>query len=26
MTYSFDGKQHVAIASGANVISFALVD
>ena len=26
MTYQFDGKQHIAIASGANVISFALVD
>ena len=26
MTYMFDGKQHVAIASGANVISFALVE
>ena len=24
MTYMFDGKQHVAIASGANIISFAL--
>jgi alcohol dehydrogenase (cytochrome c) len=24
MTYSFDGKQYVAIASGANIISFAL--
>jgi alcohol dehydrogenase (cytochrome c) len=26
MTYVFDGRQHVAVASGANVISFALVD
>ena len=26
MTYVFDGKQHVAVASGSNVISFALVE
>lgn len=26
MTYSFDGKQHVAVASGPNVIAFALRD
>jgi len=26
MTYMFDGKQHVAIASGANIISFALAE
>ena len=25
MTYMFDGKQHVAVASGSNIISFALV-
>lgn len=26
MTYTFDGKQHIAIASGVNIISFALID
>jgi len=26
MTYVFDGKQHVAIASGSNIIAFALPD
>jgi alcohol dehydrogenase (cytochrome c) len=26
MTYVFDGKQHVAIASGSNIISFGLVE
>jgi alcohol dehydrogenase (cytochrome c) len=26
MTYQFDGKQHVAIASGQTVISFGLLD
>ena len=26
MTYVFDGKQHVAVASGSSVISFALVE
>jgi len=26
MTYLFDGRQHVAVAAGPNVISFALVD
>jgi alcohol dehydrogenase (cytochrome c) len=26
MTYVFDGKQHVAVASGPSIISFALVD
>ncbi len=25
MTYSFDGKQHIAIAAGSNIISFGLV-
>jgi hypothetical protein len=24
MTYSFDGRQHIAIAAGANILSFAL--
>jgi hypothetical protein len=24
MTYAIDGKQYVAIASGANILSFAL--
>jgi len=26
MTYQFDGKQYVAIASGSNIIAFALPD
>ena len=26
MTYVFDGKQHIAIASGPNILSFALVE
>ena len=26
MTYQFDGRQHVAIASGSNIVSFALVN
>jgi alcohol dehydrogenase (cytochrome c) len=26
MTYVFDGRQHVAIAAGPNILSFALVD
>jgi len=26
MTYMFDGKQYVALASGPNIISFALVE
>jgi len=26
MTYVFDGKQHVAVAAGSNLISFAIVD
>jgi len=26
MTYSFDGKQHIAIAAGANIISFGLLE
>jgi len=26
MTYTFDNKQHIAIASGPNIISFALVE
>ena len=26
MTYRFDGRQHVAIASGSNIIAFGLVD
>jgi alcohol dehydrogenase (cytochrome c) len=26
MTYAFDGRQHVAIALGASIVSFALVD
>ena len=26
MTYVFDGKQHVAVASGSNIIAFALVE
>jgi len=25
MTYMFDGKQHIAVASGPNIIAFALV-
>jgi len=25
MTYSFDGKQYVALAAGSNVVSFGLV-
>jgi alcohol dehydrogenase (cytochrome c) len=25
MTYQFDGKQHVAVAAGQNIISFALL-
>ena len=24
MTYMFDGRQHIAIAAGANILSFAL--
>ena len=24
MTYTFDGRQHIAIAAGANILSFAL--
>jgi alcohol dehydrogenase (cytochrome c) len=26
MTYSLDGKQYVAVAGGANIIAFSLVD
>jgi PQQ enzyme repeat len=26
MTYVFDGKQHIAVASGPNILSFALVE
>jgi len=26
MTYVFDGKQYVAVASGSNIISFGLVE
>jgi alcohol dehydrogenase (cytochrome c) len=26
MTYVFDGKQHIAVASGQTIVSFALVD
>ena len=26
MTYKFDGRQHIAIAAGANIIAFALQD
>jgi len=26
MTYQFDGKQHVAIESGSNIIVFGLVE
>ncbi len=26
MTYMFDGKQHIAVAAGSNIISFALLD
>jgi alcohol dehydrogenase (cytochrome c) len=26
MTYRFDGKQHVAVAAGSTIISFALID
>ena len=26
MTYVFDGKQHIAVASGSSIIAFALVD
>jgi alcohol dehydrogenase (cytochrome c) len=26
MTYTFDGRQHVAIAAGPNILAFALVD
>ncbi len=26
MTYVFDGKQHIAVASGQNILSFALVE
>ncbi len=26
MTYMFDGKQHVAISSGNQIVSFGLVD
>jgi alcohol dehydrogenase (cytochrome c) len=26
MTYSFDGKQYIAIASGPNILAFSLVD
>jgi alcohol dehydrogenase (cytochrome c) len=26
MTYSFDGKQHIAVAAGGNVIAFAIQD
>lgn len=26
MTYVFDGKQHIAVASGASIIAFALVE
>ena len=26
MTYMFDGKQHIAVASGPNILSFALVE
>ena len=26
MTYSFDGKQYVAVASGQNIIAFGLID
>ncbi len=25
MTYTFDGKQHIAVASGPNTLSFALM-
>jgi hypothetical protein len=26
MTYLFDGKQHIAVAAGGNIIAFALRD
>ena len=26
MTCMFDGKQHIAVASGPNILSFALVE
>ena len=26
MTYVFDGKQHVAVAAGPNILSFALLE
>jgi len=26
MTYVFDGRQHIAVASGPNILSFALVE
>jgi len=26
MTYAFDGRQHIAIAAGPNILVFALVD
>jgi alcohol dehydrogenase (cytochrome c) len=26
MTYVFDGKQHIAVASGSNIISLGLVE
>jgi hypothetical protein len=26
MTYAFDGRQYVAVASGPNILAFTLVD
>jgi hypothetical protein len=26
MTYVFDGKQHIAVASGSSIVAFALVE
>jgi hypothetical protein len=26
MTYMFDGRQHIAVAAGANIIAFAMVN
>jgi alcohol dehydrogenase (cytochrome c) len=26
MTYSFDGRQHIAVAAGPNIMAFALLD
>ena len=26
MTYAFDGRQHIAVAAGPNILAFRLVD